>query len=54
MKDLDSTNFHKLIKVKDGTVPKFIRRRSVPFAFKPKLESELDRLGKLGMIYKIS
>lgn len=41
------------LKLKNNAMPKFVKPRPVPFAFKPKLEKELNRLEELGVIHKI-
>ncbi|XP_055527701.1 uncharacterized protein K02A2.6-like [Wyeomyia smithii] len=38
------------LSLKDETVPKFCKPRKVPFAFKEKVEAELNRLEELGII----
>ena len=38
--------------MKDGSTPKFIKARPVPFAIKPKLEKALDKLERQGSLPK--
>ncbi|XP_065217466.1 uncharacterized protein K02A2.6-like [Planococcus citri] len=47
------TNFKAHIKLKQNAAPIIARARLVPFAIKPKVEAELDRMVKCGMIEPI-
>eukprot|EP00731_Ephydatia_muelleri_P014893 Em0008g613a len=46
--------FKARLVLKKGALPKFCRARSVPFALRPAVEAELDRLEKLGILEKVS
>eukprot|EP00731_Ephydatia_muelleri_P015883 Em0009g307a len=46
--------FKARLVLKKGALPKFCRARSVPFALRPAVEAELDRLKKLGILEKVS
>lgn len=41
------------LNLKHNAMAKFVKPRPVSFAFKPKLEKELNRLEELGVIHKI-
>lgn len=47
-------NMEATLHVKDGSAPKFMKARPVPFAIKPKVEKALDDLEKQGIISKVS
>ncbi|XP_064470249.1 uncharacterized protein K02A2.6-like [Ornithodoros turicata] len=40
--------------LKEGAVPKFMKARSIPFALKPAVEKELEKLEKLGVIESVT
>ncbi|XP_053400584.1 uncharacterized protein K02A2.6-like [Mercenaria mercenaria] len=46
-------NFKAKLKLKPESTPKFVKARSVPFAMKPQIEEELDRLVKDGVLEKV-
>jgi len=39
--------------VEDGARPKFCKARTVPYALRPKVEAELEKLEKEGIISKV-
>lgn len=41
------------LRLKDGAVPKFFKARPVPFALKPKIEDEVERLVKNGVLVPV-
>ncbi|XP_052771110.1 uncharacterized protein K02A2.6-like [Mya arenaria] len=42
------------LKVKENTTPKFVKARTVPFAMKPKIEKELEKLVDDGVLEKVT
>lgn len=48
------TKFQVDLKLKEDAVPKFFKPRTVPFALKAKVEAELDRLVRLGILVPIN
>ncbi|XP_053395664.1 uncharacterized protein K02A2.6-like [Mercenaria mercenaria] len=46
-------NFKAKLKLKPESTPKFVKARSVPFALKPQIGEELDRLVKDGVLEKV-
>lgn len=52
---LGTFNKYKLsLHLKEGVTPKFFKARSVPFAIKDKVEAELDRLVRAGIIKPVT
>ena len=47
------TRIQARIKVKPDSNPVFCKARSVPYAIKPKVEKELDRLVENGILSKV-
>ena len=46
--------FEASLNVKPGSKPRFHKARPVPFALKPAIESELDRLERAGVVQKVA
>ena len=57
--DVFSDDFGKLkdakahLQLKDGARPRFLKARPLPYAMRPKVEAELDRLENLGIVSKV-
>ena len=57
--DVFSDDFGKLknakarLQLKDGARPRFLKARPLPYAMRPKVEAEVDRLENLGIVSKV-